>query len=394
MPLSVILAWARQLARLIALGLGVYVCFVVLAMFALPVEPDGIRLDPVRVKGGVVLLSGQARPHAGIEVFAGVRLLTVSGADWRGRFVTAFEMPPDAYRVRVRASAPPRRPGFEPGDSSNSLGNFLGDSPVDTKIVSIRDPAAPVSSRIALAYLVEETRTLWIAGYGPPEASLRLDTADSAAGKPIGTIKADGTGCFDLLIPIPPEQPLPVSLFVRPAEQLQPSGEAAFEVARVPADGLPLSRTADIQIGDQEVRGTLRVKLPMAHPSFALLEKGLLTAEEFGRATFGNLSVGELQTKVASMRKQDAEGIVDLEVAATTPGLKIFSWYADYAGDGIGRYPLLTRKDQISVHLQGIESAWFGVSPTSLVADKVAVWQGPSDSSRRDGKVLEVGLGT
>ena len=239
MPLSVILVWARQLARLIALGLGVYVCFVVLAMFSLE-GPKDIRLDPARVEGGVVRLSGRARPDAGIEVFAGVRLLTVSGADREGRFETAFVMPPDAHRVRVRASEPVRLGA----GSDDSSGILSGNTPADSKVVSIRDPASPVSSRIALAYLVEETRTLWIAGYGPPETLLRLDTGESAAGKPFEAIRADDKGCFDLLIPIPPEQPLPASLFVRPAEQLQPNGEAAFEVIQAPADGRPLSRTA------------------------------------------------------------------------------------------------------------------------------------------------------
>jgi len=369
MSFPVILVWAHRLARLIALGLGVYVCFLVLAIFSLPLDsPNRIAVDKVTVHGRVVTLSGRTQPLAWVEVFSGERRLTFSQVNPRGRFAAAFEMPPEAHRIWLRAFA------------ERSFETELAHS----EPIPIRAPEAQVPPRITLAYFLEEARTLWVAGHGFPESRLRVDSAEA---KLLG-FQVDAAGCFDVLIPIPPDREAPESLFLaRGEEERRPGeGQAAFTVTRVPPAKLPLARTADIEIRDQ-ARMKVRVTLPAAHPYFSLLEKGWVTAKEFGRATF---NADWPKAKLVSLKKSGAEGTVEIDMTWPDVALPEVYWFA---GEGIGRFPLLTAKDKIVVRLTDVESPWFGDPLPSRIENGFAVWQGPIEDPRPDGKVLQVGRG-
>ncbi|MFL6293332.1 MAG: hypothetical protein ACJ759_20760 [Thermoanaerobaculia bacterium] len=345
-----VLAWARRLPRLIALGAGIYVCFLILGMVSQSTDnAPRIEIDPVRADGYGFRVSGRARPFDMIEVLAGERQLAIIPTDWRGRFETQTYPPPEARGLWARVFAW-KKPDVEIAR---------------TGIVAI--PPAPgeqAPPRLTLAYFVEETRTLWVAGYGPPSEEIVFQ---APGGERVGYAFPGPDGGFDALIALPAEREIPAALILE-----EVGGQEPFAVSRVKAADLPLSRTAEIEIRAQEPHLTLRLELPAAHPYFALLEQGLMPAEELVRAVFGSLSPGGL-SETESFEKTGSQGVVLIEQNLIFVGQSL-EWVQ---GRGIGEAPLLTARDRISMRFQGIKPAWFGDPPPSRFAGDSATWQGP-----------------
>lgn len=350
-----VLAWARRLPRLIALGAGVFVCFLIVAMVSRTAEKaPRIELDPVRADRHGLQVSGRARPFDMIEVLTGERQLALIPTDWRGRFETQTYPPREARSLWARVFAW-QKPDVEIARS--------GSVPIPP---AVGEQAPP---RLALAYFIEDLQTLWVAGYGPPSETLDLR---SPGGERAGYAFTGPEGGFDTLISLPAGREIPTALILEPAGGQEPE---PFAVSRVKAADLPLSRTAEVEIRAKEPHLTLRLELPAAHPYFAFLEQGLMPADELVRAVFGSLSPGGL-SEGESFEKNGSQGVVLIEQTLMYVGQSLM-WVQ---GRGIGEAPLLTARDRISMRFQDIKPAWFGDPPPFRFAGGIATWQGPMPS--------------
>ncbi|MES1240397.1 MAG: hypothetical protein ABUT39_02155 [Acidobacteriota bacterium] len=348
-PPSPFLAWAFRLAKLAALAAGVYVCFFLLAGISLTGDRlERIRITSVHVEGKELRVRGQAWPGDMIELLAGERSLGATFPDWRGRFEVWADAPPDAQGIWARVLSE-GHPDLEVARSD--------------VFPLPRRPGMPPGPRIALAYFVEEPRVLWVAGRGHPKETFLLR---SAAGEPVGSVEIDANGCFDLLVPIPPDREPPGALVL--------AGRAtdgkAFDVTWTSAANLPLSRTIRIE-NRRETRLILTARVPATHPYFELLEKGLISTDEFRKAVFGAGFLPE-KLELTSLRKTPTEGVVELEQTWTFPSPMLF-WVGT---TGIGEYPLLTGRDRFEVRFE-VAPAWFGDPPPAFLEKDAAIWQGP-----------------
>lgn len=360
--LSGLARWtAGRLVRLLALGTGIYFCFLVLELISVVgYRPIRIHLDPVAVnENGYAIVKGSARPGAQIEVLAGEqKSLSFSRADWRGLFTVEVQPPPEAQTLWARAVSL-EAPDFE----------LYRSEPVPIA----RRPGRPSPPEILLAYFIEDLQILWVSGRGVPNGNFPLR---SESGKWIDHAFVQAGGYFDALIPIAKDEPPPTAILPgtgkEKIEAPQPGDPKPFPVTHVSAEALPLSRNADIDLRGENTHVRIRIGLPPVHPCFMLLEKGLIGVEEFVKSTFGETNYSGTVTLV-SVHKLPYWAVVEAEQTwRGTPST--LSWYGSNA---IGMVPLLTSRDSIKVRFHGLKPAWFGEPSPSSIDNESAIWQGP-----------------
>jgi len=342
-----------SLLRWIGLGAGIFVCVLLLEMISLSGKTSGrVRIDSIKIRANRVIVTGSAMPGDVIEILTGNRQAGIEFADWRGRFSASLDLPPEVRSLWARA--------FSRDDAGSEIAR--------TDAVPIpSDVASAIPPRITVAYCIEGSRQLWIAGYGPPGQAFDVRTdADPVW----ASVQVDANGTFDSLLTLPPGREPPAAVALATANRTTEPSAVAF----VKPEALPLSRTAEIQIRRGDPGLVLRVALPSTHPYFALLEKGLLSAEDFGKASVGSF-FGTGEARLASLRKSDGKGFVEIDNNWKVVPPRLFWRY--WSVEGIGSFPLLTAQDRIVVHFQDLRPAWFGDLPPSTITDNTAAWQGP-----------------
>jgi hypothetical protein len=341
--------WASRLARWLALSAGIYACFLFIAIASETLAtPDRVDIDSVQGTEFGAEIRGRTHRGAFFEVLAGERHLGFDRADWRGRFNVSVSVPPEAQSLWVRS--------FK-DDNSDREAARSGNVIID------RVPKFQTPPRITLAYFIEDLRKLWVAGYGGTPGNglvIQYPPRDRY-------VSIDSYGCFDVVIDLREDQEAPGAVRLD-----LPEGGDDFAVTRVLAENLPLSRTVHFELLSQNPRATLRVRVPVAHPHFVLLKKGLITPQEFGKATAGDSFFGQSSSLIA-LRKTADEGVVELGITGTTLPQSV-DWYGTR---GIGEYPLLTLKDRISMRFPEIKPTWYEDPQPSMVGDDIALWQGP-----------------
>lgn len=381
-PLAVKVAidWARWLVRPVVALVALYGCLFVLQFIGLVPDLSHGSLIPtlsLELESPEMFddcdewtVTGRTQPGMDVQVGVNQRIVGTVKADPSGSFRVSIDshITPQVNQVWAQALHPST--GEVVASESTQFQHWCKELPT-----------------VDMAIHLTDAGRLWVAGRAAPGAHIDLETEE---GSFVGEAVADELGIFDELIPFEGAQS-PQLLRVHTDAQVEFLVPHPITVTQAPLAEIPLARIAHVELTADSSAMLVKVELPDTHPYFITLAQGYLSADDFVSSSFGWFSMGWGKVYTHTLSSQSGTGVVELAGQWPWPISEFrFGSYVTYIdpSPGIGSFPLLTDRDEITLRFDGIRPAWFdGPLPTDLRPSS-ATWRGPITN----GGVIRVGL--